>query len=177
MTDVIIYPSDDSWVAQDSSGSNYGSQTTMQVCNQSGYLRYSYLLFSLAAIPVGSIITAATLYFYKTAGTGQNTVVLNLVTGSWSEGAITYNNKPTDDATAIATFNLSSTGWKNCGGASLNTVKGWFEGSIPNYGFVLKCSGSAVDGAHFIATSEAASNKPYLVVSYSDAFIPKIIIF
>lgn len=177
MADVTIYPSDDSWVAQDSSGSNYGSQTTMQVCNQSGYLRYSYLLFSLADVPAGSIITASTLYFYKTTGNGQNTVVLNKVTGSWSEGAITYNNKPTNDATTIATFDLSSNGWKNCGGNSLNTVKGWFEGSITNYGFVLKCSGSAVDGAHSIATSEAASNKPYLVVTYSSPFIPKIIIF
>lgn len=178
MTDVTIYPSDDSWVNQSSSGSNYGSNNTMQLANQSGYLEYMYLKFSLATIPAGVNIDSATLYLYMTADsrTGTSgTAGTYVISADWAEGTITYSNKPADSGSDILAWTFNAVG--SYSGDLTDEVKNWYSGAVNNYGVAIKITSATAEGYWAFATSEAASNKPYLVVTYSSPFIPKIIIF
>src|SRR5437868_8108099 len=90
-----IPATDDSYTASSSPGSNYGTQSGINVIGPgvNGYVR-----FDLAALPAGltsSNVSKATMRLNINGVTSSGTFDVYLVTKSWTEGAITYNNAPT----------------------------------------------------------------------------------
>jgi len=94
-SNLVLYPSDDSYVDAREANSNYGNLDTIIVRANSS-TRRSYLKFNLGSIPAYDYIVSATLKLYCTIAQ-PNTPVEVLIystTDSWNEGTITWNNAP-----------------------------------------------------------------------------------
>ncbi|HEX7203210.1 MAG TPA: DNRLRE domain-containing protein, partial [Arthrobacter sp.] len=87
----------DSWVAGGAANTNYGTSTTLSVDNSP--VEATYLKFDLSAY-AGRTLESATLQL-RSAGsgsTGKQNMKL-VADDSWTEGGITYNNRPTPGTT------------------------------------------------------------------------------
>lgn len=103
---------------------------------------YSILKFSLDSIPTGAVIKHAYLKMYLVEGEGE--VEVRRVTSNWDEQTAIWNNQPTvytpppPPPFYISTYadvgpSLGRYQWD-----ITDLVKGWFQGSFPNYGLLLK---------------------------------------
>ena len=103
----------------------------------------AYLQFELNPSPLsaGAIVTNANLKLYRYSYIGSLdsfTVGLYQVTSDWGEDSITWDNQPTSSnvVKASCTVYSISYGWRTWN--IDDSVKGWLDGSISNYGMVLK---------------------------------------
>ena len=83
---------DDSYVREDTPGTNYGTDNQLQLKSADGKDRYTYVKFTVSSIS-GSVDTAL-LKMYS-VDIGQNATVKTVSDTSWTEGSITWNNHPT----------------------------------------------------------------------------------
>ncbi len=96
---VRIYPSDDAWVTSYDPNQNHGSEDTLNIGPD--YNMDSYLKFSLSILPPGITISDAKLLLYCYSidgGTTVDGIVHRVDNDSWSEGTITWNNRPAHGA-------------------------------------------------------------------------------
>ncbi|MCD5341127.1 Ig-like domain-containing protein [Arthrobacter sp. AK04] len=94
---VTLTATADSWVAGGATATNYGTSTTLSVDNSP--VEATYLKFDLSAY-AGRTLESATLQL-RSAGsgsTGKQNMKL-VADDSWTEGGITYNNRPTPGTT------------------------------------------------------------------------------
>jgi hypothetical protein len=168
-TDLVIQPSSIDAYVRSGNGTNYGTDTTMDVRARATYRR-GLVQFDLSGIPAGSTINSATLELYaSTAGTSGN-IDVHMITGTWTETGVSGTNEPAHNSTAEATIaSGTGTGWKIWTVASC--VQGWVNGTNTNYGFKVKAqteSGTTASSWVF-ATREngTAGNRPILRVNYT----------
>ena len=95
---ATFYAVADSYVNQNAPNTNYGSNTSLAV-RKDEFLQedFALLRFDLSSIPVGSVVTSATLNLrLSLANTdpGDPRISIYWVVGDWSENAVTWNNKP-----------------------------------------------------------------------------------
>ena len=78
------------------------------------------------------------LYQYQTIGTENFMIGLHQITESWEENKITWNNQPDylPSPESTITVSVGATTWLSWDITSL--LQGWLDGSIVNYGVVLK---------------------------------------
>lgn len=147
-----------------------GSATTLDVIPDTGSRKYSYLQFDLSscAIPTTGGADSATLSVYLTnAPKGTLTVAASRVTSSWSNST-SWTTQPT---TAGAT-DSKSTGTTNGVWITFTVtadVDKFIKGTFSNFGWRLTESGTLQNASKDLAqfsSSDAASNKPQLVISY-----------
>src|SRR5438046_7957221 len=89
-----IPATDDAYTASSSASGNFGNQSMLSVI---GPGVNSYIRFDLTALPAGltsSNVSKATLRLNINGVTTGGTFDVYLVTGSWTEGALTFNNAP-----------------------------------------------------------------------------------
>jgi hypothetical protein len=142
---IILQPGiegKDSDVMESLPGNNYGSLSKMYIGSTTLNKKYrTYLQFDLSTVPGNARIVNANLkpYQYSSIGTGSFTVGLYQVTSDWGEDTITWNNQPTSssEVEASCTLYAVSTGWRTWYSMD-DLVKGWLDGSISNYGMLLK---------------------------------------
>lgn len=80
-----------------SAGTNYGYNSYLVSTNgSSGYLRQAYLKFDAHGIEGN--ITSAKLRLYNQGAVNTQVNVHNVPSNSWTEGSITWNNKPAADS-------------------------------------------------------------------------------
>uniref|UniRef100_UPI00130068BB CBM96 family carbohydrate-binding protein n=1 Tax=Homoserinimonas sp. OAct 916 TaxID=2211450 RepID=UPI00130068BB len=94
---LTLNPTGDAMVYQANPTTNYGTNNQLSSRGGSGQIS-SYLAFDLPAAPAGLVLTGATLMLRtSTDSTAGSTDMhaINLVSGGWNEGAITWNNRPT----------------------------------------------------------------------------------
>lgn len=167
---------DAAFVYLEAANTNYGSATTLATENDGTDSRHfnSYLCFTdligndAGQIPVGAVITSATMYIKTHSATNSqspNTVYSYRVTSNWSEGSITWNTQPAYNGTAISSFVPSALNtWYSFSVTS--AVQAWANGSAPNYGIRLYNPGA--DWAQYFSDDDATlGNRPYLVVNYN----------
>ncbi|PNI08974.1 hypothetical protein CXX84_09470 [Arthrobacter sp. AFG7.2] len=103
---VTLTATADSWVAGGAAATNYGTATTLSVDNSP--VELAYLKFDLSTY-AGRTVESAILQL-RSAGSGsagkQN--VKLVADDSWTEGGITYNNRPTP-GTSIGTLGPTTT--------------------------------------------------------------------
>src|SRR2546421_7429049 len=90
-----IPATDDSYTASSSASGNFGNQSMLNVIG-SGV--NSYIRFDLTALPAGltsSNVSKATMRLNINGVTTSGTFDVYLVTGSWTEGGLSFNNAPT----------------------------------------------------------------------------------
>lgn len=129
----------DSYVDQANSGTNYGTATTIYVQSRSSSRNMrTFEMFNVSDIPAQATIVSANLSLYKTGGTGSSTRTYNLyrVTASWTEASITWTNQPAVSGTltdSISVATGTNNVWKTWDATS--DVQNFVNGSYTNYGW------------------------------------------
>jgi hypothetical protein len=137
-------------------------------------IQRSYLQFSLDSLPEDAVITSARLglYYYYNTPVDPTNIGVYPVQEAWTETGITWDNQPASAATPEDTCILPA--------AAINDfrywyitdlVKGWWDGSIANYGVMLKSpSEAAYEGWTGFLSSDfmTADERPKLVITYFD---------
>ena len=162
----------DACVCSFTPSTNYQMATQLRTGYDTDYgIRRSYIRFSIPdSIEVGGVISAY-LDIEKISGVAP-TMRAYRVTGSWSSGTITWNNKPGYTTTHQSTQSVpysSGSSWYRMNVTSI--VNGWVDGNYMNYGFVLVDS-IENDSDHWttLYSSDANSpHKPELYINYDGA--------
>jgi hypothetical protein len=160
----------DTFVNEASTSQTNGSATTLDVIPDTGSRKYAFLQFDLSscAVPATGGADSATLSIYlANAPKGSLTVSASRVTSSWSNST----NWTTQPTTAAAT-DSKSTGTAN--GVTItftvtSDVDKFIKGTASNFGWRLTESGTLQNATKDLAqfnSSDAAANKPQLVINY-----------
>jgi hypothetical protein len=127
----------------------------------------------LSTVPADAVVVDANLklYQYSTFADANFTLGLHNVTSAWDESTITWNLQPTCsvDAETTSDITMGDITWKSWEIDTL--VQAWLDGSITNYGVVLKGTDEAAVGygmAYFWSSdyTDDTSKRPELVIDY-----------
>lgn len=172
-----FYPVADATVLEGYPSYNFGSASDMWVgydhCS-SGKISRSLLRFDLSAIPAGTSISSARLYLnlINSCDIGERTHVATVyrVTSSWSASTVTWNNRP-GYAEAYGSRSIPSRTWGWYYFDVTNLVRGWVNGSFPNYGLMVRGPESSDNTSARLgfATVESSGTTydPYLSITYT----------
>jgi chitodextrinase len=151
-TTITVTPSDDASVRSDRATSTYGSATTIQV-DQSPDKR-TYLRFAVSGVQGRQVLSASLLLNTVDGGGGGE---LHMVSDtSWTEGTLTWNNKPAYGAGVTASLGTVRTGQQATADLT-STVTG--DGT---YSFAAL--GTSSNGADY-TSKEGGSLGPRLVLT------------
>ena len=132
----------DTFVTDFTPNANYDNNTLLCVGVSISNIWRAYLKFDLSPnpLPSGAVVIGADLRLNMYEGPGRNVQIeLYRVKGNWSEDAITWNNQPTSSPVLYGACSIDSSaigGWYIWHIDDL--VKDWLDGSINNYGIVLR---------------------------------------
>jgi len=179
-TTTTLYSTNmDSYIRQDSAGSNYGDDDRMYVRSYrscflwwcTNYNRRSFVRFNVS-IPSNATIISARLRLYMDESPGNRTYQAFRVTQNWSEGSIRWNNQPNPAGAATASINTgTSTGWKEWDVTS--DVQNWYNnpGGFPLYGWMIRDasenSRSSRQSRFRASEYTGTSNDPRLIIVYN----------
>jgi len=127
------------------SGKDFTSTPSFRVWFTRGH--YLFDLSPIAALPPPARVRLRVWQAQSNAA-GCLDVTLHRVTGAWSEGTLTWQNKPSHDPAVVArtcvgdSFDL---GWKSFDVTSL--VQGWLAGTFANQGLVIRDPSETTAGA------------------------------
>ena len=129
-----------------------------------GHKYRAYIQFTLPSNLTGSYVTAATLNTYQTySGTSSPTFAVHRVNGSWTSAGITWSNQPSFSSGSYASQAVS--GVKNYTWNMRTMVQEWANGTANN-GLVIKATDETPKRYKRFASSDSASNKPSLSITY-----------
>jgi hypothetical protein len=162
----------DSSVFSGDPDTNFGNQTYLIAGSRGMGLYRAYLQFSLTSIPTNAVILNAQLglYYYTSAISIQTPIGAYQVLGAWNETGITWNNQPTAATTPESSYTVPAStpyGWVYW--TITDMVKGWFDGSIINYGVMLRDDEMWWDWKYFLSSDYGTiSYCPALIITYFD---------
>lgn len=142
---IIIQPGPvegkDSMVVTEIPDTNYENNQYFSIGNLSvSIIVRAHLQFDISILPTDAVIVNADLklYQYQTIGTESFVIGLHQVTESWEENMITWNNQPDylPSPESTITVTVGALTWLSWDITSL--LQGWLDGSITNFGVVLK---------------------------------------
>lgn len=151
---VLTFITDDSYVRENASNSNYGSNAQLWVTNGTNANYEGYLKFTVSGV-VGSV-QSATLRVYSTSSTVDGPAVY-ATTNEWTETGITWNTRPARTSNGMDDKSTIGTGvWVEYNITPLITGDGI-------YSFVLVAT--STDSVSF--SSSEGSQAPQLVLNIS----------
>jgi hypothetical protein len=107
----------DSWVSSNAPTSTNGTSTELRVGTHSSPAtgtNLAYVTFNESSLTTASYIKSATLSVYQFSGnSGGGPVTAGSVQGAWSEGSLTYNNRPAADDIVTTNTAGGACGWVN----------------------------------------------------------------
>jgi hypothetical protein len=154
--------------------SNHGDSTSLDAGSEDTGIYRAYLQFSLDSLPEDVVITGARMgllyYFINTMDTTE--MGAYNVLEAWLEDVIVWNDQPDFATEAEYVANMPATYSGNfIYWYITDLVKGWYDGTIANYGVVLRAfDESAEDGrlGFYSSDSCVAAERPKLVIYYFD---------
>ncbi|MEU4353833.1 LamG-like jellyroll fold domain-containing protein [Streptomyces virginiae] len=161
---VQVTAAEDTYANAGAPGTTYGTSSSLAVRGTSFYA--SYLRFDLPAAPAGTVLKLATLSVKTSTMSGAgttDTVSVVPVTGSWSEGATTYNNRPALGGPALGAYpGLPDGSAVHTATLTTGSVAAALGGSL---GLALSSSGT---DALWLWSSEAQANDgtPQLALTF-----------
>ncbi|MGH3713006.1 MAG: DUF7594 domain-containing protein [Micromonosporaceae bacterium] len=161
---VRVTAAADAWIAQNAPATNFGKDSALRVRSKSYANARTLVRFALPAVPAGCKVTGATLRLYAAAAAGGRTLRVSPLTATWSEGAVTWSNRPAGGSGAA--YASSRTGWTAW---SVTTqVTGAYAG--PLHGFLVRdaTEGGAGYEQRF-HSRENGINRPELVITFRPA--------
>jgi hypothetical protein len=164
----------DSSVNEYNPNTNWGTDTRLAAGSGTADTCRAYIQFSLASLPDDAVILSARLglCYHYTSGSATAPIGAYRVLGAWNESTITWINQPTP-ATA-SEYNVTVPSGVTDGFLYwyiTNLVEGWWAGTIPNYGVVMKDTDEStieVWKAFYSSDWSTASQRPKLIIYYYD---------
>jgi hypothetical protein len=148
----------DTQINSSAPNTNYGSGTTLSISSTISTLMSFSLSSYLPSGTTASQVLSARLIVFPDHLTTAGEVYLYPVTGSWSEGTVTYTNKPAIASSALTSVDFgSNNSFHDFTITSL--VKTWITTPSSNYGIELRASGSTsltLDSKENTSTSHPA---------------------
>lgn len=155
---IDVPVADDAMVISSSAANNQGAHINLNVSGLASSLRYSYLKFNVAAfVPAGTRpddIEKAVIRLYPSVVTTAGTIAIHNVTSVWVEGKknnttasageLSWNLRPTEDATPEATVPIALVDADEFLSLDVTILlKEWLTvapatPATPNFGIVLK---------------------------------------
>ena len=167
-----IPATDDGYTASSSANGNFGNQSMLTVVWPGVN---SYIRFDLTALPSGlnsSNMSKATLRLNINGVTSAGTFDVYLVTGSWTEGALTFTNAPTLGAKVATGISVALPKRNFIDVDVTSAVQAWLSSPTPspNYGIALvPGSGSSISVAFDSKENTSTSHDPELYVALVSA--------
>jgi hypothetical protein len=146
---VTLFASGDACVVQGKPDLNLGTASDMWVgydeshASPTDYVKAarSLVRFDLSSLPLGSVVQAAKLRVYHVNSWDipdtSRTLVAYGVGATWTENAVTWNNKP-PFAQAYGSANIVHAEWGWYEFDVTDLVRGWVTRTLPNNGIMLR---------------------------------------
>lgn len=131
-------PIKDTHVREDLPTYNLGNRNVMYVGCKDGYRYRAFIAFNIDSIPEHMFITQAKLTLHFSSYNEFNDFELSVLNRDWHEEGTTWNYQPTKRE-LISITNLPD-GVIKAEFDVRDIVEKWYNGEIPNYGFLLKSS-------------------------------------
>ncbi|MBA7559742.1 MAG: DNRLRE domain-containing protein [Dehalococcoidia bacterium] len=164
----------DSYVLETYSTTNYGDSGFIFAGAHVDNFCRAYLQFSLDLLPEDCVIANARVGLNYVSDDISTATAIGAypVLGAWSETGVTWNNQPAYAATFEDTHLLPTTPTNNFHYWYItDLVRSWYNGSLANYGLVLKSvDESAEEGWTGFRSSDSgtAAQHPKLIINYYD---------
>jgi hypothetical protein len=133
----------DAYIAQQAADSNMGSYPNLRVGFSTGpdsFHERALVRFDLSGIPNTAIVKSAWFQAHLSSAGGSLSAVnmtVHQVTGSWSEGGVTWDNQPSINPSPHSGSPIGTVlGYKSWNVKGL--VQAWINGSFPNLGVELR---------------------------------------
>lgn len=169
MATLTVQPSIDSYINGSSVDTNYGSQTYLRVYNVGDGVgpRRALLKFDFSALPVGAIITYATVSLYYYAHDGGDPVngvhnLNRLTRTTWTEAGVTWNKYDGTNSWTTAGGDFTTTN------SVLKTIPanpGWVDWNC--LALIQYCQSSVACVAHLLIKDYTEENNKYGCYYYS----------
>lgn len=167
---VKLYPADDAYVRGGTyANNNFGSSSGLNVknvLNAPGDTREGFLKFDLQSVP-GEIRSAKLFFYGAVTDALVSAVDIHLfaaVGDPWTEGSLTWNNKPARGASVATAVNLNrSSQWRSMDVTSF--VSAEWQGDRTASMIVAQIAAS---GAFANIDSKEGGNPPYLEIVYAE---------
>lgn len=156
-----------------SSGSNFGTATTLNVRSDVLGNRRTFARFDLSACPSfgNARVTDASLrLFLSTAPSASRTYNLHRVTAAWTETGVTSSNQPAAAAAATASVATGTVSAVTLSWPVTAEVQSFVDGTATNFGWRIRDatedSLTARSGTFSARENGTAAQRPSLVVTY-----------
>lgn len=171
---VVIDPTVNNWdVMRDTfissayPAASFGSETFMNV-GYHGYYGVTRALtrFYLPALPSSSRITSATFHAYQNKWDAATaTIDLFPITGDWTTNTTWNSQPPVASAPAASATSSAVNAYWSWDISQL--IQQWYDGEMPNYGFLLKARNENTTPYRSFVTVNAGNNTPRLTLNYA----------
>lgn len=173
-----LTPVADTYAEEGSSGSNFGTATTLHVRsavilvvlpdNKRSFVRFD---LSSCSIPTSArVLTAKMRLFLSTAPSASRTYQVHRLTQSWGETTLNWGNQPTAAGTATASAATGTTSNVTIEWDVLADVNGFVAGTTTNQGWRIwdsvESSGTAREGRFNAREHATVSQRPSLAITY-----------
>jgi len=155
---------------------NFGSTVDMwagydDYLEPDGKIARSLIQFDLSAIPTGTPIDSALLQVYLVSSydfPGETrTITAYRIASTWSESSVTWNTRPSYGE-AYGSASVTHGAWAWYSFDVTNLVRGWVNGTLPNYGVMLRGpEWSGYDSSWRAFSTREGSYTPQLVITYT----------
>jgi PKD repeat protein len=157
---TVVTPAADSYVRSDATGSNFGSQTSIQAYKSrngaKGIVYQPFVRFTVPSLPATP--TSAKLRLFTTDASATSGTLFR-TSASWTESTINYNNRPATTGSSLGASRAATLGqWVEFDVTSTVTAAG-------QYGFTLTNGSNDLVGF----SSKEGANPAQLVLSYGTA--------
>ena len=164
----------DTYVSSTEPDTNNGDAHLLRVGSDAPQFCRAYILFNISEIPSTVVITSARLgAFFDAVSVNalDGPIGVYRVTSNWGEGSLTWDNQPASSENKVVDIVVSNNAGEYIYWDIDSLVQGWIDGSIINYGVMLKDTNEETpEGYRYFVSSEVgdALLDPKLVVSYYD---------
>lgn len=124
----------------------------------SGGLSASDTITIIVTAPAPPTVSSATLYVYVNSAGGSNTITVQRVLESWTEGGVTAKDAPAIGSLGYDFDNASGNAGSYMTWDVTALVQEWYEGTYINYGLALEGNNNVIIGFD----SREGSNMPYI---------------
>jgi hypothetical protein len=164
---ITVFADADSWIDQNSSSNNFGSDAILKVRSQGPSDNFRTLVwFALpASVPQGCVVQLATLRLYAASWTDGRTLEAVLLASAWSENLVTWRNQPSTIGAAAAS--ISGNRYREWDVTP--QVEAVFAGAA-NHGFLIRDAAEGGWGSEQqFHSREKGENRPMLVITFASA--------
>lgn len=165
---VNVVAGADSMVLQVNPTVNYGTNTQLAARGGAGQAQEMLLSFGLPTAPAGTALTSATLQVRTSGDAAAGSVdpyAIDLLSGDWSESAVTWNSRPTAVTGSLGSLS-GATGVNTAYSAALAApaLAGQLGQSV-----TIRISGASADNLRLWSREATANYRPTLVLTFTPA--------